>query len=135
MNFRRLIVVAGVLGMLWVLALQGQVGAIEPPGSGSIVGPELWGVVVIDGSETPMKATLRVKDIVDCNVDTQAVVSNLTSCPTGANAVLNWKLTGVTLFGNTGTPIITKVKNYKEEKVGVNVVRVSCDVQIKFWVQ
>ena len=113
-----------------VMAAQAWAGAEDPPTTGTIGGPELWGVVVIDCSARNV-ATLRVKRIVDCNVETQAVVQNWNyGCPTDASVPLYWQLTGVSLFGLAGTPIITKVKNFKME-AGGGVY--SFDAQIKFW--
>jgi hypothetical protein len=99
---------------------------------GTVGPPELWGVVVVDC--TTNMATLRVKSIEDCNVDTQAVIQNVTACPSDPSDLLNHRLDGVVLFGIMKTPIITKVKNYKEEKDSGGLInRISCDVQIKFW--
>jgi hypothetical protein len=114
------------------LAFSSATWAAEPPPTtGTIVGPELWGVVVIDcGAEST--ATLRVKRVDDCDVQTQAVVVNWTSCPSSENDPLNKILTGVVLFdinpGANPVPIITKVKNWT-----VQGTIFSFDVQIKFW--
>lgn len=109
-------------------------GPENPPASGTIVGPELWGSITLGCSGLNV-LTLRVKRVVDCDVETQAfVVPNTWGCPANETTPLNRKL-GVTLFGinpnpSVMDPIITKVKNFKQETGGVY----SFDVQIKFWV-
>jgi len=132
MNCSKITGIFGWAVMFVLIMTAGQVwaGAEDPRTTGTIEGPELWGVAVIDCSIKNV-ATLRVKRIVDCNVETQAVVQDWTSgCPTDASTPLYWQLTGVSLFGLTGTPIITKVKNFKMESGGVIY---SFDAQIKFW--
>jgi hypothetical protein len=108
-------------------------GNEDPPTTGTIVGPELWGVMIYDCGQAAL--VLRVKRIVNCNVETQAMI-NLTysqGCPTDEASVL-WRQLGVTLFDinsnpTTMNPIITKVKNFKKEP---NLDLYSFDVQIKF---
>jgi hypothetical protein len=104
----------------------------EPPNSDmyTIEGPALWAVGVIDCG-TPVKATLRIKSIDGCQVETQAIVLSPANCPASENDLL-WKTWEVTLFGinpdpASMTPIITKVKNFKSEAAVV-----SFDAQIKF---
>ena len=117
-------------------------GAEDPPTTGTIEGPELWGEMVLDCSNFNV-ITIRVKRIVDCNVQTQAIVIPWSlGCPADENEPLYQKLS-IVLFdinqytdppANTQvdkTPIITKVKNYKKEP-GQDVY--SWDAQIKFWV-
>jgi len=100
-----------------ILVTPGQVGAGseggQPP-AGGVSGPEIWGVVVLDCNIRV--ATLRVKRINDCVVETEAVTSsNWTTCPANEKSPINMVLTGVDLtsVGITGTPIITKVKNFE----------------------
>ena len=132
MRLNKMLLIVALTAVFILAAKAGPVwaGAEDPPPTGTIGGPELWGVVVIDCSEENV-ATLRVKRIVDCNVETQAVVQTWTSgCPADASIPLYWQLSGVTLFGLPGTPIITKVKNFKMESGGAIY---SFDAQIKFW--
>jgi hypothetical protein len=110
-------------------------GPEDPPDAGSVGGPELWGVMIIDCGANNL-VILRVKRIVDCNVETQAFVSDLgiLGCPADETTPL-WRKLGVTIFDinpdpTAMDPIITRVKNFKEE-TGQNVY--SFDVQIKFW--
>jgi hypothetical protein len=110
-------------------------GPENPPTTGSIIGPELWGVMIIDCGARNL-VILRVKRIVDCNVETQAFVADLgvLGCPADETTPL-WRQLGVTLFDINPNPaamdpIITKVKNFTEE-TGQNLY--SFDVQIKFW--
>jgi hypothetical protein len=109
-------------------------GPENPPDTGSIGGPELWGVMIVDCGHNIL--TLRVKRIVDCNVQTQAFVDATyeLGCPADETTPLYRRL-GVTLFDINPNPavmdpIITRVKNFKEE-TGQNIY--SFDVQIKFW--
>jgi len=138
MKLRKIVLVVGLLAAFTMLipcsqALAG--GAEDPPDSGTIVGPELWGVMIIDCGQNILM--LRVKRIVDCNVETQALDdTNYTlGCPADATTPL-WRKLGVTLFEINPDPaamdpIITKVKNFKQEPAGQNLY--SFDVQIKFW--
>ena len=133
MNMRKLRLLVGLLAVFFVLAPNSRLPAFEPPPQVGTVGPpELWGVVVVDC--TAYMATLRVKSIEDCNVDTQAVIiDTVPSCPESANELLNQQLP-ISIFNIAKTPVITKVKNFKEEKKEDGTVKwVSCDVQIKFW--
>ena len=126
-----------VLGIM--LASGSQVFANEePPGTGEIVEPKLWAVIVIDcGAQAT--ATMRVKRVVDCNVEVQAESMSWSGlgCPTDANSVLWWQLDTINLFGinpnpsnTTKHPIITKVKNFQKEP-GKDVY--SFDAELMFW--
>ena len=131
MKVRKILLMAGLMAILAISAYGSEVwaGMEEPPDTGTIQGPELWGVVVVDCDN--VFGTMRVKQIVDCNVETQAVAMAWLTCPVDETDPLWQKLTGVTLFDYTGTPIITKVKNFKKEP-GTNIY--SFDAQIKFWI-
>lgn len=129
-------IIIGLVAMMAVLGPAGGVwagGPENPPITGTIVGPELWGTMIL-GCNVLQVVALRVKRVVDCNVETQAfVVGNTWGCPTDGTTPLNRKL-GVTLFDINPNPavmdpIITKVKNFKKETGDVY----SFDVQIKFW--
>jgi len=138
MKIKNLFILAGLTLMLTVLlpAAPLWAGANEdPPTDCTVQGPEVWGVWVIDCTKS--LATLRVKRVVDCNVETQAFTVapwTLGSCPTDPSEVL-WRKLGITLFDINPNPatldsIVTKVKNFKPDDNDVNLV--SMDVQIKF---
>ena len=137
MHNKKVLFISGLIVTLALLVVSGPVwagGNEDPPATGTIVGPELWGVMVIDCGQNVL--TLRVKRIVDCNVETQALddVNYLLGCPDDATTPL-WRQLGVTLFDINPNPavmdpIITKVKNFKKEP-GLDLY--SFDVQIKFW--
>lgn len=105
-----------------------------PPGSGEkIIGPTMWAVGVVDCSATPY-ATLRVKKIDGCNVDTDPLSGQgegfgITGCPASELDVLYVRLDPetVTVFGLPCPAIITKVKNFK-----IKGSIVSFDAQIQF---
>jgi len=130
--------ISGLVLILALLFVAGPVwagGNEDPPATGTIVGPELWGVMVYHCGENAL--ILRVKRVVDCNVETQALtdLSYSQGCPSSETSALYRKL-GVTLFDinpdpNVMNPIITKVKNFQKEP-GQDLY--SFDVQIKFLV-
>jgi hypothetical protein len=120
-----------VVSLVAILMAAGQVGAGSegklPPGSeATISGPEIWGVVVLDCSRD--MATLRVKRINNCDVETEAVMVPWVTCPVTAADPVNVYLDGVNLtsMGIAQTPIITKVKNFE---IQGNIA--SFDVQIR----
>lgn len=128
-SFIVFVIVAG----LTMFVLSSSAWAGEPPTGGeSIQGPTVWGVVVLDCTND--WASIRVKQVCDCNVKTQAwAISYTAACPADAEDPLYYRLTGISIEGCdsnpiTGTPIITKVKNFKIESTGI----VSFDAQIKF---
>ncbi len=129
MNIKNIFIAVAVASLFMISMPAGKVWAGaeggQPP-TGGISGPELWGTVVIDCAAK--WATLRVKCVVDCNVETAAVSMSWLTCPTTEKSPLYLVLTGVDLtsMGITGTPVITKVKNFKIEG---NVA--SFDVQIR----
>ncbi len=128
-------------GLLAVtILLFGQVAAwagtgwTEPPIGGEFVGPELWAVVVIDCSQAGDPGTLRLKRVVDCNVETLAFAGNIgVSCPSNAQEAEQISLTldlsswSLPPAGATDT-VITKVKNFRSDG---DIV--SFDAQIKFF--
>ena len=121
-----LVSLLGVAGPVWAG------GNEDPPTTGTIVGPELWGVMIYHCNQSVL--VLRVKRIVNCNVETQAMIDleyNM-GCPTDETSVL-WRKLGVTLFEINPVPaelnpIITRVKNFEDHGDGLY----SFDVQIKF---
>ena len=104
------LVIGLALVVPWSLAWSGGEGT--PPAAG-VSGPEIWGVVVIDCSIE--RATLRVKTIDNCVVETDAFLEQWPEalCPATVAQVL-WTELSIDLsgMGITGTPIITKVKNF-----------------------
>lgn len=121
--------------MLALVVFAGQIwaGSPGPPTNGTIQGPELWGVVVIACNDSSgINATARVKRIVDCEVQTQAITGSVGACPSDESAALYYQFTDVKneLFNLPGTPIITKIKNY-QNIAGI----VSFDAQIKFFME
>jgi hypothetical protein len=136
-NKKGISILAGLLALGLILANSLTVFANEdPPGTGEIVGPELWAVIVIDcGAQAT--ATMRVKRVVDCNVEVQAESMTWSTCPADEAAPLYWQFDTLNLFGinpnpteNTKHPIITSVKNFKKE-TGVDVY--SFDAKLMFW--
>jgi hypothetical protein len=121
-----------IVAVLTMFVLSSSAWAGEPPTGGeAIQGPALWCVVVLDCTND--WASMRVKQVCDCNVKTQAwAVSWAADCPDDAGDVLYYRLSlsveGCDGNPISGTPIITKVKNFKVESTGV----VSFDAQIKF---
>ena len=107
-------------------------GAEPPPEGAVFTGPEIWGVVVMlcgpgVGDDV---AAVRFKRVVDCNVDTQALVDMgwaLECPPDAAGAVGHTLPAGTVVFGKS-TPFINKVKNFKREG---DIV--SFDAQFKYW--
>ncbi len=139
MHYKNLLIISALVATLTVFGFSGQTfagGPENPPATGTIGGPELWGEMIIDCGNGI--AALRVKRIVDCNVETQALMDTAydLGCPADETTPVYRKL-GVTLFDINPDPavmdpIITKVKNYKQE-AAPNDSLYSFDVQIKFW--
>jgi hypothetical protein len=136
MNLRKTVVIIGLAAILAAVTPCSQAlagGGVEPPPEGAIFeGPEIWGVVVMFcgpgvGDDT---ATVRFKRVVECNVETEALVDLgwALECPPDVAAAAGQTLPeGTTVFGKA-TPYITKVKNFKKEG---NIV--SFDAQFKYW--
>lgn len=107
-------------------------GGFEPPPPGAtILGPEIWGVIVIYCDVNDL-ATVRVKRVVGCNVETDALVEPnwLLGCPANAAVLEGQSLPVETTFFNLTdrTAFINKVKNFNHQGTVV-----SCDAQFKFW--
>ncbi len=135
MKLRKTVLVVGLMAVFSLLTsvsltLAG-VGP-EPPANAIIQEGELWGVVVVYCSaSTPDFVVVRVKRVVNCNVETQTLVDPdwQFGCSTDPTAPLKWSLpAGTTFFDITGTPYIAKVKNYKQDGDAY-----SFDAQFKFW--
>ena len=138
MKVRKRFLIAGLIALCTLLGSGFAVNAYEdpPPGTGTIEGPELWAVIVLDCGAQNV-ATMRVKRIVDCNVEVQAVSQGFTQCPSDANDVLYWTFDTLTLFDINPDPavkypIIMGVKNYQAEPGGIDVF--SFDAKLMFWV-
>ena len=139
MHCKNVLFMSVLITALALFGFGGQVwagGPENPPTSGTIAGPELWGEMIIDCGSGIL--SLRVKRIVDCDVETQAFMDTSydLGCPADETTPVYRKL-GVTLFDinpdpTVMNPIITKVKNYKQEPAPSDSI-FSFDVQIKFW--
>ena len=139
MHYKKVLFISALIAALTLFGSGGQVwagGPENPPTSGTIGGPELWGEMTIDCGNGIL--SLRVKRIVDCNVETQAFMdpTYALGCPANETTPVYRKL-GVTLFDinpdpNALDPIITKVKNFKQEAAPNDSIY-SFDVQIKFY--
>ena len=136
MSIKKVFLVAGNLAILTILipASQALAGAgSEPPPPGAIFeGPEIWGVVVMfcGPSVGDDIVTVRFKRVVDCNVETEALVDSgwALDCPPDAAGAVGQTLPEGTIVFGKATPYITKVKNfYKEGNI------VSFDAQFKYW--
>ena len=115
----------------------------EPSDWSKVVGPELWGVVVMQCGVTEI-GTIRVKRINDCNVETDTLVDTTTvaalGCINNQSTYLYVRFPKATFFdGAPGVPpqpgdwIVTKVKNFSYENPGGGSTQIiSLDVQVKF---
>jgi hypothetical protein len=143
MNFRKVLLMAGIVTMvtllvpsMWVWAGGGDPGGnyqITPidPNTVTFTGPELCGVCIMDCSLTNPVGMLRVKRIVDCNVETTALKAIFLNCPTDSSELINKAFTGTDwphIFGITQTPVIRNIKNWKKEG---DIV--SFDFQLNFY--
>ena len=136
MNLKKCYLLAGLLAIFSILipASQALAGAgPEPPPDGVIFeGPEIWGVVVMycgPGVGDDI-VTVRFKRVVDCNVETEALVDSgwALDCPPDAAGAVGQTLPEGTIVFGKATPYITKVKNfYKEGNI------ISFDAQFKYW--
>jgi hypothetical protein len=114
MNLKKLcysLVLMAIL-IMGIPSNQALAGMDTPPAGSTYVGPEVWGVVVIDCSLAGDKlALVRAKKIVDCDVQTEAFKFFIPNCPATESDILEFYLPGYTLFG-TANPVVTKVKNF-----------------------
>jgi hypothetical protein len=92
-------------------------GEPSPPGSGEkIVGPTMWAVGIVNcPAGGGISATLRVKKIEDCDVNTDPQYTILNACPEQVSHLVYYQLTPGSVFSQCPSynPIITKVKNFK----------------------
>ena len=127
MGHKKITSVLAVLALTLLMVPAFVLAAEPPPTTGTIEGPEVWGVVVINCDTGA--ATLRVKRVVDCNVETEVEFRTGVDCTALTETyVLYQALPGGSLFGDPREPILTKVKNFKKEADAV-----SFDAQIKFY--
>jgi hypothetical protein len=142
MDIRRFLIFVGILAVLGMLIPAPQVMAssgIEPPPADAIkTGPELWGVVVVFCHEGIQDfGTIRVKRIVGCNAEMQAIADPQwpLGCPASADDAVGHSLPeGTTFFGIPTTAYINKVKLFQvdtDPNTGGTVV--SFEAQFKFW--
>lgn len=139
MKLRKKLLVLGILTSFVLFVPIHQTWATNPASDEAIiVGPEYWGVVVIQC--TTRVVTLRVKRIEDCDVDTQAFTKKYTTsiCDQEiTEEIILHQWLNMKLFNETGVPIVTKVKNLKKETLtgpapGYVGDLYSADVQIRF---
>lgn len=147
MAIRKILSIIGLLAICAILLPVAPVRAgyeggptAEPSDWSKVVGPELWGVVVMQCGVTNL-GTMRVKRINDCNVETDTLVDTATTqqCVNDQSAYIYVRFLKNTFFdGAAGIPtqpgewIVTKVKNFSYEDLGGSNQIVSFDVQIKF---
>ncbi len=92
----------------------------EPPAGAVISDTKIWGVITMYCTPAVNDLVIvRVKRVVDCNVETEIYVDTLweADCPAleDTDAFDDWSLTGYTLFDIPGTPYITRVKNMVQD--------------------
>jgi len=139
MNLKKMLSIVGWVGVAALICMVSQpmagVGP-EPPTGATIQGPEIWGEVIVYCSPSvPDVATVRVKRVVDCNVESQSLIDPnwQFGCSDDPNSPLKWSLPAGTQFFNIpGTPFINKVKNYTKNIQGDGAIY-SFDAQFMFW--
>ena len=133
MSLRKKLMVLVLMTAITVTFSVDTVIGREPPipGSEKLVNPKMWAVgIVTDTGTAGFVATLRVKKIEGCNVDTDPQINTaLTALPVSAEDILYFRLAPGSVFGlcPAHEPIITKVNNFK---IDGNIV--SFDCQIRF---
>ena len=109
MKFSKILLFAGLAAIIAFFAPGAEVLALEGGGTPptSIVGPELWGVIVVDCDSNI--ATLRVKKIEDCVVEKQAEAAlNASGIVVNKNAVpFDEKPPAVASGVRIGTPTVS----------------------------
>jgi hypothetical protein len=132
MNFKKTHMIIALAAVFFAISLGSQAyagGGIDPPADcNNILGPEIWGVIVMDCTQNVY--TLRVKRIVDCNVQTFSSLDTESeyNCPATETDPINTAFPGQSFFPDiSGYPIITKAKNLK-----IDGNSVSFDAQFKF---
>ena len=141
MRYRKLMMTIGLLAVFCMAMPVSQVLAVADPGTrptGTITGPDVWGVVVITGSSGT--STLRVKQIDDCDVYTEAVTLVGFECPINDEAGIQYYVlppqiklhdkAGNEIGPDGASLIIMKVKNYQVDPINSDVC--SFDALINF---
>ena len=141
MKIRKVSLFAAMIPLLAMFAIAGTAlagaGPEPPPPEAILTGPQVWGVVVMTcgpGAAGDDYIAIRVKRVVDCNVQTQGLMDLASSlgCPqtaTGELGAVGHSLPeGTTFWDIVGTPYITKVKNFI-----IDGDVVSFDAQFEFW--
>ena len=146
------------LGKIFILVVLIAVGTLSlnfqaragnpPPDSPAVGGPEYWGVIIIACANN--EAYLRVKRVVDCQVETDSLIEiypfpicsvsddqGITRDINAGDLLNQWSGYDGVLFGEPGVPIITKVKNFHKKvyEGGTDEYNgdiFSADVQIRF---
>ena len=141
MNTRKVFLIPGLMALLFLLIpcahLWAGGGGPEPVADGAIIqGPEIWGAVIFRCNPfTNDVVAMHVKRVVNCNVQTHAVVDYdwQFDCPAAPEQAINQGLPAGSQFWDIeGTPFINKTRNFLEEVDGDTTV-VSFDAQFKFW--
>ena len=138
MSVKKLLMIVGCVAVLSMFApvSSGLAGGPEPPAGATVHGPEIWGEVVVFCSPSVTDvAVIRVKRVVDCNVEAQALIDPAWGfgCSDDPDSPLKWSLPAGTMFFDImGTPFINKVKNYTKD-VQANGDVYSFDAQFMFW--
>jgi hypothetical protein len=139
MNLKKMLLIVGCVAVFTLISPVSQVMAgagPEPPDGAIIQGPEIWGEVTVYCSPSVADvASIRVKRVVDCNVEAQALIDPnwQYGCSDDPSSPLKWSLPAGTQFFNIpGTPFINKVKNYTKNIQGNGTIY-SFDAQFKFW--
>jgi len=141
MTNKKTVFIIGIAAIFFAMSLGTQAyagGGTDPGVCPTIGGPEIWGVVVVgcENGEPTGSATVRVKRIVDCNVETFSFSQNNYdgNCPADATAPINTAFPVVPFPGITNDlgqaaigSVITKVKNLKTDPTAV-----SYDAQFRF---
>ena len=148
MKLGKIFILIGLIAVS-TLSLNFQARAGNPaPETATVGGPEYWGVIMLACNNN--EVYLRVKRVVDCQVETDEVIEQyplpFCSVPTGegtsrdiiaSDLLGQWLGYDQVIFQEDGVPIITKVKNFhkKDYQGGSNEYNgdiFSADVQIRF---
>ncbi len=148
MKLGKMLIFLGLIAV-GILSLNFQVLAGNPPEEPPVIeGAEYWGVIIIACQN--QEAYLRIKRVVDCQVETDSLIERyplpICAVPDGqggereiiASDLLNqWSGYDQVIFQTPGVPIITKVKNFHKKVYNggageYNGDIFSADVQIRF---
>ena len=148
MKLGKIFILVGLIAV-GTLSLNLQAWAGNPAAEGATVGgPEYWGVVMLACES--QEVYLRVKRVVDCQVETDEVIERyiyqFCRVPTGEESTRDiiasdllgqWLGYDQVIFQEPGVPIITKVKNFHKKEYDGGTGEYdgdifSADVQIRF---